>query len=223
MTIGIGFQCRDGIVLCADRQFTSKEGRFKYQGNKLGRSQGTSLSFIFTYAGDPDRAEVMFGKLSSNLEKKIKEPIENSPRNAIRDALEEIYFDTQTEGLQTLLGIRWKHFGPHLYLTSETTVRSGLTDYIGWGDSSALRYLSNFLPLDELTVNEATVLGTYMVFVAGRFVDQCGDGTDHVILHHDGTVVEGRGVYPNQKERFLRCEGEIGKELRSLLLGGGTK
>jgi hypothetical protein len=75
MTIGIGFQCGDGVVLCADRQFTSKEGRFKYQKGKLGSSQRESLSLIYIYAGDPDRAELIFGKVSGRLKSLINETI----------------------------------------------------------------------------------------------------------------------------------------------------
>jgi hypothetical protein len=223
VTIGIGFHCHDGIVLCADRQFTSKEGRFKYQGGKLGSSQGESLRLIFTYAGDPDQATVMFGKVRNHLESKIHEPSEESPRDVIRNALEEIYFDPQSEGLETLLGIRWKHFGPHLFRTVGTTVVSGLSEYVGYGDSSVLRYLSEVLPLTHLTVNEATALGTYMVFVASRFIDQCGGEGDHVVLHRDGAVVEGRGIYPNQRDRFLYCETRTGERLRELIMSGGTE
>jgi 20S proteasome alpha/beta subunit len=32
MTIAVGFQCSDGIVLCADRQFTAT-GYYKYSGS----------------------------------------------------------------------------------------------------------------------------------------------------------------------------------------------
>jgi 20S proteasome alpha/beta subunit len=223
MTIGVGFQCGDSVVLCADRQFTSKEGRFKYQGKKLGSSQRGFLSLIYTYAGDPDRSEVIFGKLCANLEKKIKEPGEESPRERIRDALEEIYYDPQSEGLETLLGIRWKNFDPHLYRTSGATVVSGLKEQIGYGDSSVLRYLSDFIPQGTLTVEEAITLGAYTVFVAGRFVDQCGEEADHIILYRDGAVVNGSGVFDNQRARFFYCEEQAGQRLRELILSGGTK
>lgn len=224
MTIAVGFQCSDGVVLCADKQFTSKEGRFKYQGGKLASSQRGFISFIYTFAGDPDRAEVIFLKLCRNLGKKIKDTAEDSPRERIGDALEEIYSDPQSDGLETLLGIRWKHFGPMLFRTNSTTVVGGFQEHIGYGDSSVLRYLSDFLPLYPSTVDEATVLGTYMVFVAGRFVDQCGDEPEHAILHDSGPVITtGRGVFDNQRARFFHCEKEIGKQLRALLLSGGRE
>jgi hypothetical protein len=116
---------------------------------------------------------------------------------------------------------RGEHF---LIKTKEKKVFEGYTEYIGVGDSSALRYLCGFLLHHHLTVNEALILGSYIVSVAGRYVEFCGGDADHATLFASGELVRGGGgPWPNQRERYLYCEEEIGKGLRGLLFSGGTK
>ncbi len=146
-----------------------------------------------------------------------------------KTVLETIYKDRNSKGLQTLIGMAVRHDPPFLIKTNDHRVVDGHAEYIGVGDSSALRYLCNFIldPTRPLTTHEAEVVGSYMVSVANRYIDGCSGGPDRVTLQrgvHGGAITEATGgVYPNQEERFSHCEEEIGKELRALLLAGGTK
>ena len=101
-------------------------------------------------------------------------------------------------------------------------VVQGYSEYIGSGDSSAIRHLSDFLPRDNYTVDEASVLASYLVSVANRYIDGCSGGPDICVLNMQGQISHGTGgVFPDQEARFRHCEVEIGKELRALLLRGG--
>jgi len=221
MTVGIGFSCRDGVAIFADRQITS-QGAFKYDERKIFSSQGQECNFIFPDAENPDGAQVMFRKAREGLKDRLSKAVGDFPKDRARAVLEEVFFDHNTEGLQTLIGIHLKHTPPFLFRTQEAKVVDGYVEQIGLGDSSALRYLTNFLEQEDNTVAEASVLGSYIVSVANRYVDGCSGGPDTAIIYADGSVSEGTGgVFDHQEARFLHCEKEIGKTLRSLLLRGG--
>lgn len=221
VTIGVGFSCSDGVVLCADRQITG-EG-YKFEESKIFSIQRNDYyTFIFSYAGDPDAARVMFEKTRDGM-REITSSNDMSVKDRVKRALEQIFTDKSTKGLQTLIGVvsGGEHF---LIKTKEKMVVEGFTEYIGAGDSSALRYLCGFLLHHHLTVSEALIFGSYIVSVAGRYVEFCSEGCDHATLYTVGGLVRGSGgPWPNQRDRFLHCEQEIGKGLRELLFSGGTK
>ena len=220
MTIGVGFLCPDGVVLCADRQMTGQG--YKFQESKIFSIQRRDYSFIFSYAGDPDAARMMFERTRDTM-RRVTVGDNESMKDAIKRTLEKTFTDKQTKGLHTLIGIRTKeeHF---LLKTKGNRVVEGFTEYIGFGDSSALRYLCDFLLEQQLPACKALVLGSYIVSVAGRYVEYCGEDSNHATLYADGQLVRGSGgPWPNARERFRYCEDEIGKGLRDLLFSGGTK
>lgn len=221
MTIGVGFLCSDGVVMCADRQITGQG--YKFQQSKIFSIQRQDYSFIFSYAGDPDAARMMFEK-TRNAMRQVAVNDRESAKDTIKRTLEKVFGDKQTKGLQTLIGIRTKeeHF---LIKTKEKKVVEGVAEYIGAGDSSALRYLCDFLLDQQMSVVEALVLGSYIVSVAGRYVEYCGEDSNHATLYAGGALARGSGGpwFTYNKERFVRCEQEMGKGLRALLFSGGTK
>jgi hypothetical protein len=222
MTIGIGFVCSDGIVICSDKQMTG-EGGYKYEDSKITTSQGDDVSFIYTYAGDPDAAQMMFEKSKQALQIEMPGCEFDSMDSVAQQTLEKVFRDKQAKGLSTLFGItaHGQHF---LIKTKETKVVKGKAEYIGFGDSSVLRYVCDFLLPSRLDVDQAQVLASYLVSVAGRYMQYCGERVDHAILHVNGNVGTGTGgPWPNQRERYLYCEEEIEKGLRELLFSGGTK
>jgi proteasome subunit B (beta)-like protein len=223
MSIGVGFLCQGGIVFCADRQVTSVAG-YKYERRKIFYSTHSDWSVLFCYAGSPDSARIMFDKITDEFVERLSKRKGKSPKSKTRDTLEDIFRHRDSKGLQTLIGLWFKNVDIYLFRTSGHKVVNGLRETIGIGDSSALEYLCDFLPLTSMDTDTGKVLGSYVVSVANRFVDGCSGGPDVSVLRRDGTVVEyTHAVMPNQKERFLYCEEEVGGALRSLLLSGGTK
>jgi 20S proteasome alpha/beta subunit len=225
MTVGVGFLCQDGVVLCSDRQMTC-EG-FKFEESKIFHSYTSSLRFIFSYAGDPDAAKVMFRKVRLGLREKFdpaKQVFPTDKTREIIEILEKIFFDETARGLQTLIGISADNWHPILLRTQDMNVVDGYVEHIGLGDSSALRFLASFLTQEANTVDEATVLGSYIISVANRYVNNCGGGPDVTVLRNDGGVSQGSGgIFPDQEHRFLHCEAEIGSALRKMLIAGGRK
>jgi hypothetical protein len=212
-------------VLCSDRQITSPSGH-KYEQIKLFSSQANDYRLIFSYAGIPDEATVIFHRIVKSLPEIIKNADILSYVDSSKAVLEKAYSCKHSKGLQTLLGVRIKHFPTFLLRTQGDTIVEGFRgELIGWGDASALRYLRGFiLPDSSLDVSEAQVLASYMVSVANRYVDGCSGGPDSKTINADGSITEGSGgIFPNEKERFAHCEEEIGRGLRELLFSGGTK
>jgi hypothetical protein len=223
VTIAIGFCCKDGLVMCADRQITSVAG-FKSQERKIFRASWWDLSILFSYAGDPDAARVLFGKIRENFHSEFGKSRARLAAYKARAALEKIFTNRHAKRLETLIGIRFRDdCSLHLFRTSGHKVVEGDTEHIGCGDSSALRFASGLILTGASTVTEATILGSYIVSVANRYVDGCSGGPDVTAIFKEGTITEGtRGPFVNTKQKFIYCEEQGGKTLRELLLSGGT-
>jgi hypothetical protein len=220
MTIGLGFVCTDGVVICADRQHTS-ENSYKFADRKIFRERAGDCHVLFCYAGDRDSAQMMVRKTTDALRKAS----EKNPTFGVEDSrevLEAVFKDEQAGGLQTLIAISTKSCEPFLLRTWDSRVVDGDIEYIGWGDGSVLKYLSNILlrGRPRTTVDQAEILGTYLVSVASRYVDKCGLGIDRAVLHNNGMIGEGTGeIYEHQGPKFNYFENEIGEELRKFLIG----
>src|SRR5271157_3166927 len=223
VTIGVGFLCTDGVVICADRQLTGDAG-YKFDESKLFHSIWTHRRLVFSYAGDPDAAQIMFRETNDNLDAEMAKIKSGSHSHKAHTALQRLFNNNHAKGLQTLIGLRFEHSPCSLFKTSDKKVVEGLRECIGAGDGSAIRYVCDFLLRGNLTVHEAEIIGSYIVSVANRFVDRCSGGPDVVAIHSHGGISESTvGVFPMQQEVFLRCEEQMGKAFRELLFSGGTK
>ena len=225
VTIAVGFICQDGIAICADRQMTSEAG-YKFEERKIFYSSQPWWTVVFAYAGDPDAARIMFGKVSRELQPEMEKSRIVSKTERARHALERIFKSRDSKNVKSLIGIRYQSTGYCcMFRTSGSKVVFSERAHIGAGDSSALRYLCDFLLQPVLTsVNEASVLGSYIVSVATRYVDGCGGGPDITTVDEKGYITESTGgVFPGEKARFLNCEEQIGTGLRELLFSGATK
>ncbi len=184
MTISIGFNVAEGIILCSDRQHTSSTG-FKFEKKKLLFCEHISgAAVIFSYAGEREPAEILFGKVHNRLMNDFdpREPNDHrDPPEVIRDILEEIFQSSHSENLETLIGIRKGCF-PCLFRTSANRVVRGQTEWIGCGDSSVIRFLSDLIPQSHCGHIDAAILGSYLIAAANRYIDGCGGGPDVMFL-----------------------------------------
>jgi len=227
VTIGIGFVCPDGLVLCSDRQLTVA-GSHKFSETKIFNMQeaisGTRL--LFSYAGDESAAKSFYQHFKSELLTELKAPADPKvpPWDRRRLFFERVYRDRRAKTIQTLSAIDSQMFGVHLFRSYGHDVVEGRSEYIGTGDSSVLRYATDLLLRPLSSVSEAQVIGSYLVRLANRYVDGCSGGPDISTLHSNGIITEGTGgCFPDEQARFGYCEQEIGKIMRELLLSGGTR
>lgn len=226
VTIGIGMLCTDGVILCADRQHTALHAGYKFDAVKVSRHTSRNCNLSFCYAGTQADASAMLRIVYDNFDDVFeKEPDANGPINKALRALTKIYKDKTSRYLEMLIGVSFPNVACGLIKTSGSRVVVGVTEYIGSGDSSALRYLADFLlPANVPSTHEADFLACYMCSIASRYIDGCGGGPDRIVLHLDGLITDLQGgPLDNQEQRNLYSESETGKVLRELIYSGGTR
>ena len=175
---------------------------------------GVRFEFASAYAGDREASKVMRTEIRERLGSEIaKSKLVGFQAPQARKALEKIFNNKNSKHLQTLIGIRFHSGEMCLFKTSGKKVVEARTEYIGTGDSSALRYLADFLLPNHIgSISEAQVLGAYLVSVANEYVDGCSGGPDfHTIAANGMTGDSAGGVFTHQRERFQHCEDEAGR------------
>ena len=144
MTVGIGFQCPDGVVLCADRQITKGED-LKYEEQKIFEGHYENLQCACCYAHHPDIAKNVFEDIFKSLvnvfQRCHREQIGLS--DGLQLTIEEVMKRRKDKQTEMLIAFRSERMGmpPTLFSVRGLVVRSGdQREYIGTGDSSVIRY-----------------------------------------------------------------------------------
>ena len=222
MTIAAGFKVQDGILLCADTQYT---GAMKVQQQKI---------FPITIAGEPYAFAIagneVYGKMAiQECQEAIADlPVENRTERAVRRSLAHVvktfneeYIDTRPETEREgarfdLLVAAWVPRGGGLNLFSTKGV--GLIhepDYqcIGTGD-----YLAHYLirPVFHrmMLIREVVLLAIQMLASCKTYDAYCGGFSQLIVLGVDGKLT------PVEHFEVSQSEGRIenyDRETRQLL------
>lgn len=178
MTIALGMLCSDGAVLAADRQIT-KEGGLKYEEKKyvIGHVQGSiPLDYIFVYCGTPEVAHIFEEKIGMALLDGVSSGNIFMPSMVI-DNLKSVFRDKESKYIESLIMFGSPQIQPFIVRTKDSRVVRGQIEYIGVGDSSVIRYVSDLLP-SRITVEQALPICAYLVTLGNRYIDGCGFGPD---------------------------------------------
>ena len=192
MTIGIGFKCVDGIVICADTQITV-EGSHTFYAPKVWdyREPDDKWSVVFTYAGSVDLMDSFKDKLIRFLG-------DNEPATTLdlKDATEIVLNNMRSvakRGLDMLGALCIPDKELRMIKTSDRLVSNAADyEYVGAGDSSLLRCLADIVcttrgPHYNHTSEQAVKIGTYLIQKAKRYTaDSCGGDTEIFVLHSHG-------------------------------------
>jgi hypothetical protein len=191
VTIGIGFMCRDGILLSADTQITWPQNHKYYESKLYYHQRINEYSIALTFAGNPNLAKSFFGKLPSALDL-VPSPVSTEKlQNCIESLLSTMdLVESDQDGLHMMIGIIVLHHGLRLLKTERKVVSEVRGyDYVGVGDSSLLRYLSSLTMLRTVsTTQQALALSSYLILQAKRYVDGCGGETEAFIMRRDGSI-----------------------------------
>ncbi len=199
VTIALGFQCHDGIVLCADRQITVP-GYYKYQEEKirtLGEGHGWVVASV--YSGSPDLMNLLYDKVSRRLahpdfvsapEFQVgkKRTLEVAfVRKVLEESLSEIgrAYKKPVE-LETLCALSLLDELILLKTVGRLVVDANTAEYLGVGDSSLIRYLDSLLNIDSMDATQALQVGVGMVEKANQHIDGCSGGPDSVLVRRWG-------------------------------------
>jgi hypothetical protein len=212
VSIGVGFACGDGLVICADTQITWPENH-KYYESKLYLHGGSEWTVVATFAGNPELMKSFDGKFRDSM-KLIPAPIDVSK---MQDNVETIlsFFDVLKDDpmqLSMLCGIVARNQGFKLLKTQGHLVREvPRFDYVGTGDSSLIRYLSPFLTQTRgYTTSQALRLGAYFVMQAKRYIDGCGGNTEARVLQSNGNAPR-IDLLDTMEQKFLLLEHQLGR------------
>jgi hypothetical protein len=128
--------------------------------------------------------------------------------------------DTDSTALNLLIGFVVPSKEISLFRTEGKVISSVLSsfDYVGYGDSSVVRYLSRIMADKQewLDINQALRIGTYWVLQAKRYIEDCGGDTDAFVLGWDGHMQTRSTMTYNWEQHFLGLENDMSKVLRTL-------
>jgi len=226
VTVGIGFQCPGAVVLCADRQMT-KEGGLKYEEPKvlIAHLNRVEIECGAVYAHHRDEAVSLFQEVVEAVPVTVQLGKEEElllPQLA-KEMLEEIFAKKKAKGMEMLIAFAHARniFSPFFMRAAGPVIVSGIREYIGVGDSSVIRYMSELLGRFPLTVEEAPMAGLYMVSLANRFIDGCGGGPDVLIMFNGKAEIMSADVIEKAKRKLSEFDTALASSLWKMLEFGG--
>lgn len=199
MTIALGVQCSDGILLAADSQYSL--GDLKSSGPKIfiGGSR-KSFNYAIAGSGDVPLIKIAFEKIESRLTddttwEKMKEVVGNTvieiykkhiaPSNA---KFSEYSLLTRYIDLYLIIAVRMEDGKLGLITTDKTAVFSlGQPACVGIGSVLSGLFL-NSLFTGTFSVDDAKYLAIYAIQLAKNHVEHCGKTTNILILRKNGAV-----------------------------------
>ncbi len=209
MSIGVGVLCRDAwILLFADRQIGT--GDFKFYQRKISLI-GLSRGIVgYTYAGLSDVNNTVFeefGKRIRDADMTVAE-VKRELQKTLNAVLNE-----QTSPFQMLVGVDSER--PAMFKTFDKAISPVyLHDFIGFGDSALVRYLSAALLKADKDPwkQQAMLFGVYVLSQAKKYVHGCGGDTDVVGLFcGDAYELPSRSLerMENQFDQFEQRASEV--------------
>ncbi len=177
MTIGVAFECMDGLVMGADRQMTAPEWN-KHLEQKIFFTYNSEIALAMIGGNDLGLAKEVWWDL-------LKLPITDydSCKEALKKVLDEkgrFYTDLP---LELLCGLATKD---HTYLLEfRGKGIYPIMDEVGLicsGDSSLIRYLTKNVDMLLQDVNYGVTVATYYLKRAEQFVGTCHSPMDIYVL-----------------------------------------
>ncbi|GEM_PF-6668632 len=213
MTIAIGIESHDGIVLAADRQITSDAG-LKYYQEKVGHlpfdMRNGIFDYCYAYAGYPDAAKHVVSEIEERsreldparitfgvLKKCVQEVLED----AVRKYKKQMH-------LEMLIVISIWGQGCKFFRSKGKLLSPATEECLGVGDSSVVHFLFDNLLTTRKTLNHTIPLSIYVIKQAKEYIDGCGGQTD--IIYITKKNAKGQGpLYTRLYERANQIEKQM--------------
>src|SRR6266568_8795658 len=197
MTIGVGFRCKDGILIAGDRQRNKGDSaRSATKVREFDPREG--LSGVFIGAGTSSCVEMVFDDLNLSLNAYMSE---KDVDKTIDRAIKEIYKrhikipgSKKNPSFSMLIGL-WRK-SENLALLSAASdspariIRDQPYKAIGSGSQIANFVIGTFYPRFDGYVGDALLIGVMAVKVAKEYDPSCGGETNIIGLLEDGIIVK---------------------------------
>ena len=219
VTIALGFNCNDGVVLCSDSQIT-KEGGLKFNESKLDliALQGVKENWAvgITYAGSPEFKKLFMEKFTPAVWAMQPKPSPGEIRASIERILDDIHRQHRSSmNLELLCAISVPPGPNELLVSRNKLVREAQAQCLGAGDSSIVRYLSELLLSYKLHWKAALQIAVYIVQQAKKFMDGCGGPTEAQVVRNGGIHLYGDLVTKGLEQYLSLAESEVKRLVQS--------
>jgi hypothetical protein len=198
MTIGIGFRCKDGILIAGDRQRSKGDSaRSVTKVKEFDPREG--LSGVFIGAGTSSCVEMTFDEINASLQDHM--PVKEVMK-ATDDATKEVYKKhiklpgrKKDPSFSMLIGL-WSWSGKGgctlIKASADSPAREvgGAYKTIGSGAQVANLLIGIFYPHFDGYCEDAAIISIIAVKMAKEYDPSCGGGTNIIGLLEDGTLVK---------------------------------
>jgi len=213
VTIAVGFQCTDCVVLCADREM-SKGNSLKFpEGKIFSATLAGSLEAVLTltYSGDSYAAKSIFDDLVKTIHLELPNRKEVFPMDRFAGFISDHIPRADRRYVELLIGFSLKGTSPCLYVVRDGKVLKGARECIGLGETSLTRYISE-LTYAMFDKEQSVRLGLYLVSLASRYVSGCGSGMD-------AGVVTSEAYEPIDTSKYFQFFIDIDKAVKGAIIG----
>jgi hypothetical protein len=218
MTIGIGFRCKDGILIAGDRQ-RSKGDSARSVTKVKGFDIREGLSGIYIGSGTSSAVDMVFDNLNRALRADLRE---EGVEETIDKAIKEIYKrhikmpgSKKKPSFSMLIGL-WMRDENLMFLSAAAdspamVIRDQPYKAIGSGAKIANFVIGTFYPWFDGAVVDALLIAVMAVNAAKEYDPSCGGETDIIGLLEDGSFIK-----PKNAKAVAKLEGRQADLLTSL-------
>jgi 20S proteasome alpha/beta subunit len=225
VTVAIGFECADGLLLCAD---TKVSGPVKANESKIEQfvSDDRHCSLIFGITSDdihfPRSAIVRCWEYVKQLDflKSSMEQVHQAAEFSLAEFYQHPDHSPETVYFELLVGI-WLRGETRLYQSHETVLNpvDGGFSCLGAGGYLARYLIRQYLKANPAakTIDEMAVIGSYAVQSAIDFDDRCGGEVEIALIRKTGKMDSSSpaAIYPGDR-LIERVQNEAWKMFHDL-------
>jgi 20S proteasome alpha/beta subunit len=186
MTMALGLPCREGLLICADEEVSTRGGD-KYYEERISCVDLFGSAFVSSYGGSSDLWKEAMEKIARKLSE-LQGPDEDGDvcvtPHAIYEAADEVFAGMgRPPNLQMLIGVGGVFNSPELFVFDQGAMHraTGMT-CVGAGESSLIRYLAENLYSTSMTLEAAKNLGIYLISKAAQYVNGVGAPIDAIVI-----------------------------------------
>jgi 20S proteasome alpha/beta subunit len=181
MTIALGIRAVDGVVLCADSQYTSN---FKSDGPKLFQWIGPNAVVVFAFSGDVGNSTAMIHEANEDLNKLKKSPTSERIKQTLArriKSFQENFIDTrpfeerEEAQIDLIIAISVSGEKTKLFYTNKSVL---VPFYACWAVGSGGCYIGQYVMRrafrNSMTTDDAVVMAMQALAGAKQHDKYCG-------------------------------------------------
>jgi len=208
MTIGIGFQCYQGVLLGSDMELT-KVAKYKGRKHFFKHFDGVEGRIFATYAGLEDDMRCVWEELENGIEEaeKVKPLTLKGARTVLEEAIRKVIRDKKSS-FQMLVGMGHSKndafIGPPTFFRCHgpRLVPGRNWEIIGAGDCELTRYLTDLIHPPNPNLQQAALWAAHIIRISNSFVQTVGQGIQLTAIGFDGNyeIFNADGWMPQLKD-----------------------